>query len=578
MPRILVIEDELDLRENLLDLLSVEGFEVIGAEDGHVGVQFARQCLPDLILCDISMPGLDGYAVLEQLRQNSETAGIPLIFLTARATHADMRQGMSLGADDYLTKPFSLDELREAIITRLAKYSAITQPYFQALQQADAKLNRYLYYDPTTHLPTRLLLQETFNQTCQQLLESPERKSFVPVVSLLIERFDRFHSLQEADHDQLIGMIAQRLAACLGEHNIITRLGDDRFAMLLAPIEQSQEMHYICQRLLYSLTQQLKLNQQELFLTARIGAALYPTDGKTLNDLIHKASAALHSAVRQGGNQYQLYTSRMAGNSAEQLKLEADLRRALDRNELCVYYQPQVDLSTGKITGAEALVRWLSIERGIVSPTQFIPLAEEIGLIRPIGEWVLCTACQQVQAWRQAGMAPIRIAVNLSGQQLNQPQLATIVAQVLQSSGLDAEALELELTEGTLLQNEAEAIAILNELKALGVGVAIDDFGTGYASLNYLRQFPFDVLKIDRSFIQNVHSESYNNAITTAVLQMAHHLNLKVVAEGVETEAELAFLQQHGCHAIQGFLFSHPVPAAEFQTLLLTDKSLTLHP
>jgi diguanylate cyclase len=268
----------------------------------------------------------------------------------------------------------------------------------------------------------------------------------------------------------------------------------------------------------------------------------------------------------------------MAGNSAEQLKLEADLRRALDRNELCVYYQPQVDLSTGKITGAEALVRWLSIERGIVSPTQFIPLAEEIGLIRPIGEWVLCTACQQVQAWRQAGMAPIRIAVNLSGQQLNQPQLATIVAQVLQSSGLDAEALELELTEGTLLQNEAEAIAILNELKALGVGVAIDDFGTGYASLNYLRQFPFDVLKIDRSFIQNVHSESYNNAITTAVLQMAHHLNLKVVAEGVETEAELAFLQQHGCHAIQGFLFSHPVPAAEFQTLLLTDKSLTLHP
>jgi diguanylate cyclase len=584
MAKILVIEDEELVRANLVDLLELEDFEVFAAENGRVGVNLAQQHLPDLVLCDVAMPELDGYAVLEQLRQTPATAGIPLIFLTARATPADFRQGMRLGADDYLTKPFTQIELLDAIATRLAKHAAITQPYTQALEQATAELNDYLNYDQVTRLPTRLLLQEKFNQlltiyhSIEQLSSTNDAPIIqsVPILVLSIDDYDQICSNLNGLEDTLFQVIAQRLQEYLGEEDVVARLNEQQFAILFMSQQSRQTTDKICQEILARLNQPIHLNQQTISITASIGGSHYPQDSTELNTLMRKANLAMQDAQTRGKSQYQFYSSRLNRYDPHRLTLEASLRRALEQEEFLVYYQPQVDLQTGIVFGAEALLRWYSPERGMVSPAEFIPLAEETGLIHPIGEWVLHTACQQVQTWRKGNFSHLQIAVNLSGQQFGQPQLGQKVAQIVQSSQIDPAGLELELTESTLLQNQAGALNTLAELKDLGIQIAIDDFGTGYASLSYLKQFPFDALKIDRCFIRNVHSESYNKAITTAILQMANSLSLKVVAEGVETEAELAFLRNQQCQAIQGFLFSRPLPTSEFEQLLQSGKRLAM--
>lgn len=576
MSRILVIEDERHVRENLLDLLEMEGFEVIAAEDGQLGVQLAQEQAPDLILCDVMMPKLDGYDVLRILRQNPVTVKIPLILLTAKAARADLRKGMELGADDYLTKPFTREELLGAISTRLAKQAAITQPYVQALQQAIDQLDDYLHYDQITRLPTQLLLQERFNKiraANEQQDAADNAQGLIPVISLGLDRFSRFSDLENLDGDAMLRMIAERLSTCI-EQGTVARLNYAQFAIILTTIKLKQVIEQICQNILESLSQPFCLDGHEIFLTASLGVALYPTDAKELDDLMKQANTAMNYIQKRGGNRYQFYRTELRGTSSEQLSLEASLRHALERNEFQVFYQPQVDLQTGQVIGSEALVRWQHPERGMVSPAEFIPLAEETGLIRPIGEWVLHTACRQTQAWRMAGFSFLKIAVNLSGYQFSQPRLHEEVVRFLATVGLDPTALELELTESTLLQNETAAVSTLTELKASGVQIAIDDFGTGYASLSYLKQFPFDTVKIDQCFIRNVTTDGRNAAITKAVSQLSHSLNLQVVAEGVETESELSFLRQHHCDVIQGYLFSRPIPALEFEALLTQGKCL----
>lgn len=574
MSKILVIEDEKHVRENISDLLEIENFEVIAAENGRVGLQLAQELLPDLIVCDVTMPELTGHDVLKALRQNIATAKIPLIFLTAKASRSDFRQGMELGADDYLTKPFTREELLGAIATRLTKQSVLTQSYTQALQHAAEKLNDYLHYDSVTRLPTQLLLQEKFNQLCtaneQPELSVHDFQGVIPILSLKLDRFSRFSSIEHLDQDCLIRAIAHRLSTSVSDQDLIAQVSNDQFVIILKTTELNA-VEQICQTILEALSQPLCLNDHEIFLTASLGGIFYPKDGQELNDLIKKANRVIDHVQRQGGNHYQFYSAEILGKSPDRLALEASFQRALERDEFQVFYQPQISLRTGQIVGAEALVRWQNPERGMVSPADFIPLAEETGLIRPIGEWVLHTACQQTQAWREAGFA-LRVAVNLSGRQFNQLHLSQKVAKILASTGLDPTALELELTESTLLQNAAAAIATLTELKGLGIQIAIDDFGTGYASLSYLKQFPFDTLKIDQCFVRNVTTDSRNAAITTAVLQLSHSLNLQVVAEGVETESELVFLRQRRCDVVQGYWFSRPIPAADFEGLLKEGK------
>jgi len=574
MKTILVIEDEEFVRENILELLDAEGFEAFGAENGKIGFELAKVKVPDLILCDVMMPGLDGYGVLTALRQDSVLASIPFIFLTAKASKSDLRQGMELGADDYLTKPFTRAELLGAIGTRLKKQAAVEDRYYAELQQTKAKLNYLIHNDSLTNLPNRFSLREQFKQI-QKTDSSPEQ--LVTVLSVGLDRFNQINThLGNSIGDLLLKAVAERLSVCVGNQGIVARLNDDQFAVILATIKHRNEASQIAQDILTRLSETFELGGQEIFVTASLGIALCPRDGTEIEQLLNHAHIAMMKAKQQGGDHYEFYATAYNIGSSDRLALQTSLRYALEREELEVYYQPQVNLKTGEIFGAEALVRWQHPERGLVLPSKFIPIAEETGLIVPIGEWVLYTACKQVKVWQNSGFPSLQIAVNLSSRQFGQLDLRHRLVQIIINTGIEPKYIELELTESMLVQNTEVAIRRLNALKALGVKIAIDDFGTGYSSLSYLQQFPFDVLKIDRCFIRNITENTSNAAITEAIIAMAKNLNLKLIAEGVETEDELSFVCQHQCDGMQGYLFSRPVPVQEFHQLLLTNKRLPL--
>jgi diguanylate cyclase (GGDEF)-like protein len=581
MKKILVIEDEDFVRENILELLDVEGFEAIGAENGQVGLNLAKGIIPDLILCDVMMPGLDGYGVLRAIRQDALMASIPFIFLTAKAAKADFRQGMELGADDYITKPFTRAELLGAIASRLKKQATLETLYNSELQQAKAEINYLIHHDSLTHLPNQLSLREQFKQVQSQDISD---EKLVTVLCLDLDRFNQINdNLGQAVADVLLKAVAERIKTCVGSSGIVARLNTTQFAIILAFAQQDacstqykREVGNLAQTLLNSLSQTFELAKQELFITASIGIALYPRDGTEIEQLLNHANTALTQAKQHGGNQYQFYSTAFNIGSSDRLALQSSLRHALERQELLLYYQPQVNLKTGQIVGAEALVRWQHPERGLISPDKFIPIAEETGLIVPIGEWVLKTACQQTKVWQNAGFSDLRIAVNLSSRQFSQIDLRHQLVAILMETGLDPKYIELELTESMLVHNTEVAIRRLNALKSLGVKIAIDDFGTGYSSLSYLQQFPFDILKIDRCFIQNITDNPNNAAITKAIIEMAKTLNLKLMAEGVETEAELSFVCQNHCDGMQGYLFSRPLPSHDFEQLLKKNKRLPL--
>lgn len=574
MEKILVIEDEEFVRENLVELLDAEGFEVISAENGRDGIDLAKAMIPDLILCDVMMPKLDGYTVLMALRQDSATAAVPFIFLTAKATKADFRQCMELGADDYLTKPFRRAELLGAIASRLKKQAAVQERYHRELQKAKEQLDYLIHNDSLTNLPNRLSWRERFNQVQRT---GTSKEELVTVLSVGLDRFNQINdNLGHDVGDLLLKTVAKRLTNCVRKQDTVAHLNLSQFAIILANIQHKKEVGNVAQNILNKLSQTFVLAGQEIFITASIGIAVYPRDGVDIEQLLNHANMAMTKAKQQGGDQYEFYTTALNIGSSDRLSLQSSLRHALERKELQVYYQPQVELHSGQIIGAEALVRWQHPERGIVSPEKFIPIAEETGLIVPIGEWVLWTACKQTKIWQSAGFPALRVAVNLSSRQFSQIDLRKQLVQILLDTGLDPKYIELELTESMLLQNTEVAIRRLNALKSLGVQIAIDDFGTGYSSLSYLQQFPFDTLKIARCFIQNITDDPSNAAITKAIIEMAKTLELKLIAEGVETEAELSFICENKCDVMQGYLFSRPVSKREFEQLLTSGKCLPM--
>ncbi|MGB3207941.1 MAG: EAL domain-containing protein [Crinalium sp.] len=571
MIKILVIEDEEPLRENILALLEADGFDVFGSENGTLGVQLAQEILPDLILCDVMMPELDGYGVLAHLRENPILAAVPFIFLTAKATKADLRQGMELGADDYLTKPFTRVELLRAIATRLKKQASIQQAYNHRVNLATEALSYFAYYDNLTNLPNRTLLQERLHQLVKE-----DYNQQIPILCIGLDRFHRINDMGTSIAELVLRLVAERLTTCVADHDLLARFNNDQFAIIFTAITQKQDIAKLAQIILDVLSQPLKVNEQEIFITASIGISLYPKNGRDVDILLNQADLAMSQARKEGGNNYQFYSTQLQLVSLAPLSLENDLRYALEREEFEVLYQPQVDMRTGRIIGAEALLRWHHPEKKLISPVEFIPIAEETGLIIQIGEWVLRTACTQTKLWQDGGFGFLNIAVNLSVYQFNQKNIIEKICEVLRETNLNPATLELELTEGSIVQNPEATRRIFSELKSLGIQISIDDFGTGYSSLSYLQQFPFDTLKVDKCFVRDIANDSKNAAITTAIIQMAHGLKLKVIAEGVETQAEQYFLSQHECDAMQGYLFSRPIPAKEFEKLLIEGKRLIL--
>ena len=602
MTTILIIEDETAIRELISELLILEGFDVAEAVNGREGIAIAQSVLPDLIICDVMMPEIDGHGVLQALQKNPQTVSIPFIFLTAKGTRQDVRYAMNLGADDYLIKPFANDELLEVIQIRLRKKEIINQQYIEKLEENKEKISHLLYHDLLTNLPNQLSLRENFehliaphkNQS-NNLSSDGENPSLsenstdfygICLIILSFERFSRINDhLGYEGGNQLLKEAVDRIQATVGQPGAITRLNSNEFVIVLTPSELSNlpsnpsvtslknNSIQFSKILVDAFSSPFFTHTQEIICPIILGIALYPLHGTNLDQLLQCARKAKDSIKNQGGNLYQFYHPSLEKNTfVNVLDLERDLRHALERNEFVVYYQPQINAHTRQIVCAEALVRWDHPDKGRISPYIFIPIAEAMGLIQGIGEWVLEKSCEQLKSWHKLGLDSIRIAVNLSARQFNQVNLGQWLTDLFQKNGIDPSKIELELTESTLVDDIPRSIEQLHQLKSVGIKVAMDDFGTGYSSLSYLQQFPFDILKIDQCFIQKIDQNPKNAAIAQAIITMAHQLNLRVVAEGVETTEELTFVHENNCDEIQGYFFSEPITSEEFTQLLQTEN------
>jgi diguanylate cyclase (GGDEF)-like protein/PAS domain S-box-containing protein len=453
----------------------------------------------------------------------------------------------------------------EALSQLLKSLSAQIGQCFQR-RLAEDQLRFIATHDPLTELPNRAM----FNERLRHALHQGVRYNRgLAVMFIDIDRFKVVNdSLGHGAGDRLLQTCAKRLTECLRESDIVARLGGDEFVVMIENFTGPRDAIAVAQKILHGLAKPFFVDGQEFLMSASIGISTFPDDGADVETLVKNADIAMYRAKDQGRNNYQFYSAQMNKHTFERLAMESSLRRAVERNEFVLHYQPKLDLRTGAIAGVEALVRWKHPDWGMVSPAQFIPLAEETGLIVQIGEWVLKTACEQSRQWRDQGIPGVRVAVNLSARQFAQKSLLQDVARIIAESGLTPESLELEITESMVMQNAEHATETLQKLKAMGVSLAIDDFGTGYSSLAYLKRFPIDCIKIDRSFIKDIPVDADDMAITKGVIALGHSLRLKVVAEGVETAEQRDFLQANDCDEFQGFLFSKPLAAEEVTALL----------
>ncbi|MDI6812302.1 MAG: EAL domain-containing protein [Desulfitobacteriaceae bacterium] len=426
------------------------------------------------------------------------------------------------------------------------------------------QMTHQAHHDALTELPNRLLFNDRLSQAIAQ---SHRKNKKAAILFLDIDRFKLVNdTLGHTVGDLLLKAVSERLKRMLRQGDTIARQGGDEFIILLPDVASSQEAGIVAQKILEVFSEPFILSEEEVFVTSSIGISLYPTDGRDIESLIKHADTAMYCAKESGHNNFQFFTTALNSSAQERLEIERSLRRALDKEEFIIHYQPVISLSNGMIVGVEALVRWLHPHKGLIPPGQFIPIAEDTGLIVPLGKWVLRTACAQAAAWQMHGY-PLRMAVNLSARQFRQPNLAETIKEVLAETSLEPHLLELEITESIAAQDIDLTISILNDLKAMGIHISIDDFGTGFSSLSYLRSFPIDTLKIDKSFVKDIRPE-HGDEIVTAIIDLAQNLQLRVIAEGVETEEQLAFLKGKHCDEIQGYIFSKPLPSSDVNTLL----------
>ncbi|MEG5017387.1 MULTISPECIES: EAL domain-containing protein [unclassified Microcoleus] len=550
--KILIVEDESIIAEDISDSLISLGYRITGmVYSGEEAIESAAKLRPDLVLMDVNLQGeIDGITAAEEIRLRFQ---IPVVYLTAYADETTLRRVNSTKPFGYIVKPFEEKNLHTTIQLALYRHQ----------------------YDSLTNLPNRSFLREKLSQV---LDGQKELSGVVPVVTLSLDKINRINSTWGHDiGDSVLCTLAQRLTNCMENIHIVARLEAAEFALILKPVAEKQDVAKIAQNILDIVSQGMIVQDCEVYVTASMGICLYPGDGTDGDEMLKNAYIAMYQSQQKGGNTYHFYTARNANFFINTLLQETCLRHALKSSEFEVYYQPQIEIKTGKIIGAEALVRWNHPERGRVSPGEFIPMAEEMGLIAPLGEWVLETACRQAKTWQRAGLPPLRVAVNVSARQFERKNFTERVREILTETDLDPKCLELELTESLVLQDEIAAAKAFTVWRDMGIRIAIDDFGTGYSSLSYPKRFPFDAIKIDKSFIRDIADDRQNAAITVAIIQMAHCMNMTVVAEGVENKQELDFLCDHECDEIQGHFFSHALPMAEFEALLKSDKCWDLH-
>ncbi len=563
---ILIVDDELVSRYTVEVLLTQEGYNLVFAENGEDALEKAAQSIPDLMLLDVMMPGMDGFEVCRHLRANPRLAELPIVMVTALDDRDSRLRGLEAGADDFMSKPFDRAELRARVrtITRLNRYRRLIETEEQLVYLAN--------YDILTGLPNRNLLLERLRQTLDRAHRTHQN---VAILALDLDNFQMINdSLGHEAGDNLLREVAKRLTNTVSTVGAtVARLGGDEFVVMFDTNNFVKEVSEMAQRLLDDISLPVTIDHHEMVMTASIGISVYPSDGDEAARLLKNADTAMSRAKVSGKNTYQFFTGEMNKVAFKRLILENQLRKVLAKNELCLYYQPQIELSTGQLIGMEALLRWQHPKLGLLPPIKFIQVAEEMGLIIPIGEWVLRTACEQNKIWQRAGFPNLRVSVNVSSRQFQQPSiLLETIKSALTDSELNPIYLELELTESMLMEenndSKDDTIALLLELQSMGVHIAIDDFGTGYSSLSYLKRFPLNTLKVDRSFVKDIGNNENDTAITAAIIAIAHSLRLSVVAEGVETTEQMNFLHHQQCEMVQGFFFSPSLSVEEFTLML----------
>jgi len=549
--RVLIVEDSDDDARLLCSELASAGNDLTYKQVDCVSEMRAalQESDWDVVISDHAMPCFSSLEALDLLKQSGKD--IPFIIYSGNIGEQVAVSAMRRGAHDYIYKgngarliPSIERELKNAAIRRAQK-------------QAENHMYRLAYYDELTGLPKRNLFCKKVGDVLS------ERSGPGAAAALYFIDLDRLMRVNNtygyAMGDTLIRQVVQRLQDCVGETGILARIGGDKFAVFKGSVADSREMQMFADHVMESFTVPFEIDNLEFDVTLSMGICVYPDDGEDVSTLLVNAESAMALAKKLWRNNYKYYVKEMGEASSRRLALETSLRRAVERGELLVQYQPIVDLQTGNFTGAEALVRWNHPQFGLLAPDKFIPLADETGLIIEIGEWVLHQACMQMRSWHDKGFYPMSISVNVSAVQLGQPQLLNHVADVLGKTGLDPACLELEITESVLMQDAEATIDMLRALKEMGIKISVDDFGTGFSSLSYLKRFPIDVLKIDKSFTRDIDMDPDNSAIVTAIAALARSLNLSVLAEGVESQQQLDFLRDEKCDRVQGYLFSRPL-------------------
>ena len=466
--------------------------------------------------------------------------------------------------------------LESQVIQRTAELKSANDKLHHDLEErkrVEQSIRHMAHHDALTGLPNRSLFRDRLTHAMAQADRYHQK---LAVMFLDLDRFKAINdTLGHNVGDQLLKIAAERLRSCVRDSDTVARLGGDEFTVIVEDIVEDHDAAAVAQKILDTLSQPFNLYGHEVFISVSVGVTLYPSDDENADNLLRNADSAMYRAKEFGRNNFQFYVAEMNIKARERLRLESSLRRALDRNEFMLYYQPRVSLESGRVIGAEALLRWRHPEMGLVPPSEFIPILDETGMIIPVGDWALREACRQNREWQDRGLPPIRVAVNLSVRQFMQKDLADTIVRALEAANLSAEHLEVEITEDLFLEHNQTNIITLARLKNMGIHISIDDFGTGYSSLSYLKRLPIDTLKIDQSFVRDI-GDPDNKAIASAIIAMASSLRLNVLAEGVETDEQLAFLRAQGCNEIQGFSFSHPLPADEFAQLLREGRQMRL--
>ncbi|WP_338848628.1 EAL domain-containing protein [Massilia sp. W12] len=560
MAQVLVVDDDRSTRSALRHTLLRDGFRVEEAADGAQALMMLKRFQPDVILMDAVMPVMDGFTACARIQEMPNGRAIPVLMITGLEDNVSVERAFAAGASDYIPKPIHFAVLSQRV-RRIIEAN-----------RAEKRIRHLAYNDLLTGLPNRTLFFDKLGKSLDQARISGGQ---LAVLFLDLDRFKYVNdNLGHDVGDRLLVAVAHRVRRSVRNVDCVARLGGDEFTVVLDELDGPAAAATAAQNICRVLSAPFQIDGHDIFVTSSVGIAMYPSDGADVSTLVKHADTAMYRAKKNNSG-FQFFEASMEHSISEHVRMESDLRRALDNQELDVYYQPQARLDTGEIIGMEALVRWHHPIRGIVSPADFIPLAEETGLIKPLGDWVLRTACQQIKRWSEmSNMPPLRVAVNLSVKQLLQKDFASTVESVLASTGLPPHALELEITESTLMENAGDTLEALTRLRNLGLRLSIDDFGTGYSSLSYLKRFPVDIIKIDRSFVRDTPHDTDDAAIVTGIIALAHSLRLEVVAEGVESEAQLRFLREQACDILQGYYLSKPIPADKFEQFILSKAHL----